>query len=78
MARLVADQLLLDQPLDRFLAKIDVLEHGLRVGAVHLLHGRAQLIGFAIDLIAEYLLAVDGRDRMERCRTSRRRSPKKP
>ena len=69
MARLVADQLFLDQPLDGFLANIDVLEHGLRIGAVHLLHGRAQLVGLAIDLIAKYLLAVDGRDRDGCCRT---------
>ena len=65
MTRLVADQLFLDQTLDRLLPKVDALEHLLRIGAVNLLDGGAQLVGFAIDLIAKYLLPVDGRDGMD-------------
>ena len=65
MARLFADQLLLDQPVHCFLAKVDALEHGLRAGAVHLLHGLADLGGFAIDLVAKYLPAINGRDGMD-------------
>src|ERR1700724_2634905 len=77
MARLVAYQLLLDQALDGFLANIDVLEHGLRIGAVNLLHRRAQLVGFEIDLIAKYLLAVDGRNAMDVAEHSTAESPER-
>src|SRR5208337_4340237 len=65
MARLFADQLLLDQPVHRFLADIDALEDGRRAGAVHLLHVLADLRGCAIDLVAKYLPAIDGGDGMD-------------
>ena len=76
MARLFADQLLLDQSIDRFLAKVDRLEHGLRVGAVHLLHSLADLSRFAIDLVAEDLAPVDGRDRMNGVEQAGAKAPK--
>jgi len=62
MARLITYQLPFDQPVERFLADIDVLHHRRRVGPVHLLQDLAEVSGLAIDLDAKDLIPIDAGD----------------
>ncbi len=55
----------IDQPIQRLLPDIDIFQHRGGVGAVHLLQDLAEVGGLAIDLIGEYLIAVDSGDRMD-------------
>ena len=49
MARLLGDEALLDDLVERFLAKIDVAQDLLRVGPIHLRQGLLHLLGLVIE-----------------------------